>query len=354
MAEQDKTLTEVRREPTLEDWGRLYAAAAQIKTLAPWQWMSETDNFGVRSPDTGEIGFVSVMGTLGEHLAVAMYQGARGLYGLLAMSEAEPPGPPPEMLLEIPQLQASFEDREHITKQDRDVMNKLGLKFRGRQAWPHFRSYRPGFMPWYLDQAEARWLTHALEQTLDIAPRFQADENLLYPGDDTSYLVRSPRRSGATLTWIDEIVDVPPPAPIAIPIQVNQSELEYLKRLKPSRDKVEMDIFWTPSTIGDADRPYYAYLLLIVDAKSGMIIGQDILAPLPSLEHMWGRIPQTVISNLARLQMLPGEIRIGSPLLKSLIEPWCKELRVKLSLVDRLPNLEYARASFMSFLGAGF
>jgi len=53
-----------------EAW-QLYDLAIQVKKLAPWLWMEETDVFGVASPDTSELGFVSVMGNIGEYEAVA-------------------------------------------------------------------------------------------------------------------------------------------------------------------------------------------------------------------------------------------------------------------------------------------
>ena len=39
------------------------------------------DIFGVKNPDTEEIGFVSVMGMLGEHLRWASIAGSEGFYG---------------------------------------------------------------------------------------------------------------------------------------------------------------------------------------------------------------------------------------------------------------------------------
>jgi len=39
-----------------------------------------------------------------------------------------------------------FEDRDGLDKQDREVIKKLGLKFRGAHAWPMFCSYRPGML----------------------------------------------------------------------------------------------------------------------------------------------------------------------------------------------------------------
>jgi hypothetical protein len=50
-------------------------------------------------------------------------------------------------LLEIPQLQASWEDREELHVRDRETIKALGRKYRGRQAWPLFRSYQPGYAP---------------------------------------------------------------------------------------------------------------------------------------------------------------------------------------------------------------
>src|SRR5215213_4021206 len=99
------------RTPTLRELKRLYELAAEVKELAPWRWMKEDDVFGVQNPETHEVGFVSVMGLLAEHTAVAVYIGAKGLYGFLDLQE-DALEVNPFALLDIPQLQLSFEDRE--------------------------------------------------------------------------------------------------------------------------------------------------------------------------------------------------------------------------------------------------
>ena len=48
-------------------WRRLYEAAIRVKELAPSEWMFEDAVFGVQDPETGKLGFVSVMGQVGEH-----------------------------------------------------------------------------------------------------------------------------------------------------------------------------------------------------------------------------------------------------------------------------------------------
>jgi hypothetical protein len=117
------------KRPTTEEWRRLYAAAGRVKEMAPWKWMMEDDVFGVRNPERDEIGFVSVMGAAGEHFAVGLYQGIDAFYDFRAFSEAEMDEQADRMgaerVLEIPQLQASFEDRGRLEKEDRDTKSSI-------------------------------------------------------------------------------------------------------------------------------------------------------------------------------------------------------------------------------------
>jgi len=47
-------------------WDRVFSAAEKIKEMKPWEWMAETDIFGIRIPETERIYFISVMGSAGE------------------------------------------------------------------------------------------------------------------------------------------------------------------------------------------------------------------------------------------------------------------------------------------------
>src|SRR5262249_4599727 len=142
------------KKPTAEEWKKLYVAAAKVKEMSPWEWMMEDEVFGVQNPETDEIGFVSVMGAGGEHFAISVYPGAEALYDFLTLhnegEEETEDSAVAERVLEIPQLQASFEDRNSLQKEDRDLIKKLNLKFRGANNWPLFRNYAPGMFPWFL------------------------------------------------------------------------------------------------------------------------------------------------------------------------------------------------------------
>ena len=333
--------------PTHEEWSRLFEAATKVKALAPWEWMEEADLFGVQDPETGEVYYVSVMGTLGEHLAVAAYPGLKGLAGFWAMHEGMLRQTPEAFLL-VPQLQVSFEDRETLSSRDRQLIKDTGFKFRGRQSWPQFRSWRPAHVPWYLEGWEARVLAHILEQALDVAPRFAENPGLLSPGRNT-YLVRTARDASGVWLWQDsrQIVTAPPPDDIVI--EIDTGLFDRLRSLPLSKAAIEIGVSMLPSAVQDGDeRPYYPYSVLLVDAKSGFILATELLTPQPSMVAMWGRLAEAVASKLAVYQKLPGKLKVGTELLAGLLQPLSEELGLKVELAQRLPALEEAQASMRS------
>ena len=327
----------------LQAWRQLYDAAGRLKDLAPWQWMTEADVFGVQHPETGDLGFVSIMGMLGEHYAVTVYLGAEGLEQFWALQQAGPSGDP-ERVLEIPQLQASFENRDMLRKQDHALIKQLGLKFRGRQAWPLFRSFRPGFVPWFLEPDEVQFLSLILEQASEVTVRQQDHAALLPPPDEGRYLIRVLGQAGERLVWEDSIQQIAAPEPKPIAISVDIEMLSALKRLPPQRRTLEVDLFMAPSGVQEKGaRPFYPYILLIVEARSGYILATDMLSPEPSLEMMWGEVPQRVLSHLAQAEWVPKTIQVRSPLLVGLLSPIAEELDIQLKPSRTLPGLDAVR-----------
>jgi hypothetical protein len=332
--------------PTLQEWGRLYEAAIQVKQIAPWEWMSEDMLFGVQDPETDELGFVSIMGALGEHFAAAVYLGAKGLYGFwTAHAGDEDPFIPPEVILETYHLQASFEDRNTLRKDDRDIIKQLGLKFRGRNEWPMFRSYRPGLVPWFLEPWEVRFLAHALEQSLDVIACLEQDLSLLEPPDEESYLVRVPRQQEGALAWQDQIVRVPPPELSPIQIAMDEELLARMKNAPRGQHELQVDLFLVPGGFRDRPgRPYLAYVLMVVEAASGFTLGSDLLTVETTLEDMWGQVPTHVLRKMAMLGGIPRQVTVRTRILWQLIQPLADELGVRVELATQLPSLDEVKA----------
>jgi hypothetical protein len=342
-------------QPTQEQWRRLYDLMPRVKELAPWEWMEELDIFGVQDPESGEFGFVSIMGQLGEHFAVAVYLGEEGLSKLWDLHDLGPDMTPQDVL-ETPQLQASWEDREQLTDRDRAVMKELGLKFRGRNAWPQFRSYRPGYFPWYIEAHEARFLTVALEQLLNVAPRFKDNRDLLDPNpDEPLYLVRVPSKVDGALEWHDQIIEVTAPEPAELDVKIHPGSLEHLKTLPVRDETVEIDLFMLESPVQErGERPQFPYGLMLVHSSSGQIIGFEMLRAEPALEDMWSEVPLHVGIQLARVDLRPRIITVENHLVGALLQPLARELGLEIRLAPYLRALEYAKSSLMGFMGGRF
>jgi len=337
--------------PTREEWHRLYEAAIQVKQLAPWEWMTENETFGVQNPETGALGFISVMGALGEHYAAALYLGGQALYRFWDL-ENTGPLTEPQQLLEIPQLQASFEDRELLDARDRATIKDLGLRFRGRQSWPQFRSFRPGYFPWYLEAEEARFLAVALEQLCDVAPRFKASPSLFSTPDDEHHFVRVPCPKGEALVWEDKVLHVPFEGRVFLDIPMDMTALNYLKMLLASKRQVEIDFFMLRARIQENrdERPVMPYALLCVDAQSGMVLDVQLLDPRPSLEAMWSMLPVQVVQQLAKLHLRPAAVRVRSELLQQMLTPVSDALGFKLIKRSHLRMLDPAKASLLEYM----
>ena len=336
--------------PTKNEWKQLYTEAEQLFDLAPWQDLEEDDIFGVQNPETGQIGFVSIMGSLGEHLAIAVYLGEEAMYDFWLAHEQQVP---PEQILEVPQLQASFEDRSELTPQDRSLIKSLGLKYRGRQAWPMFRSYRPGFVPWYLTGDEVRYLTHVLAQTRSVVQQLHETPDLLNPPDDITHLVRvSSTDPDGSVVWSDTMMQIPPPEAPGQEIALNREMLNDVRELKSSQMILEVDFFLTPMQVQEKkdERPYFAYMLLVVDQNSGMIFGFETMGPNPSFSDMLANVPQAFLSILAKNKLRPRQIQVQSERTYSYLMPVCDLLQIEISLTHHLPFLEEAKSGMLGFL----
>lgn len=339
--------------PTKADWKALYQAALEFKEIEAWTWIYDSDVFGVQDPVSGEIGYCCIMGALGEMFALAVYLGSEGLESYMQVA-SEPPLASAEaletMLLQKC-LMASFGSRKELTKEDRQIIKSLGLKFRGRTAWPLFRSYRPAYHPWYLTADEARFLTLALQQAREVCLRFQEDPALFDPPDEELWFVRVPEEMEEGLSWRDAWLEPAPLEEEELPtVPIDELRLARLNKATPLKKAIwEMDFFLSPTAVQDkrGERPYYPYLTMSVDHGSGFIFDTNLASP----ETYRAELPGRFLALAERLKTLPAEIWVKREEAHDLLEPITSRLGISLYLVDELEALEEARAAFGRFMG---
>lgn len=339
--------------PSLAEWRALCQAALRVKDLAPWQWLLEHQVFGVKNPETGGLGFVSIMGNLGEHLGVSVYLGARGLYNFMLIQAGA--GPMPQLLLETAQLMASYEDREMLEDHDRQILQRARIKVRGRQSWPMFRSHRPAFVPWYVDADEARFLTLALEQVLEVAPRLKAKPDLLPDATRKRFLVRvSEKQDDGSLAWRDREQYVQPPGGLNLQLAAPNDMLEHVAAL-PKKLHVEVHVFMLlePAQDKPSTRPYFPYMLMVVDRKSGMVVGSAMLKPVPQWKDVWEDVPFHFLKIFGGQQAGPQTVDVMDSNLAQILGLFAEDVGYRVRLRPSLPALQAAQTALMRFMLGG-
>ena len=314
--------------------------------------MSDADLFGVQNPQNGDIGYCCIMGQLGEVFALAVYLGSEGLKGYLRIQSGEIGEGDPDAMHVQECLMASFEDRGALAKEDLQTIKKLGLKFRGRNAWPRFRSYRPGYVPWFLTKDEAGFLTIALQQAIDVALRFKKDRDLLTPKKEGPVMmVRVPKSRDADGDWKD--VWMVPPAPEKAHLTVGATDEIRLRRLKKeisSREGIwEIDTFYFPGAVQEGARPFFPRTLVVLDHSSGMALHNWLAPPWESLSEF----QESLLDFVQKIGILPERILVSKHDNLKMLEPIASTLKIDLNMVEILEAVEEFREEmYTHFLGA--
>lgn len=331
--------------PSNGEWRALYEAATAFKALAPWRWVREHHLFAVVDPEGRETGYCGVTGAEAVHMSLIVNLGMEGLAGYLTTLALGDEADPLELLFIQRSLMASFEDREMLTKEDRDVIKGLGLSFRGRGAWPLFRSFRPGFAPWHLTSWEARFLTAALEQSIDVARRAEDDPGLLDVGRQGALLHRVPAVDGNNTVWKDERRPVPKAGRPTIPVPSLDAgrARTRLARAKRLGSAWEVDMFHLPRPTHDrkGERPFYPRVALWVDHGTGLIMGHSMFGPTD--------VPDMSMATLRVIDRVgaPRTILVQRPEVAALLKPLADLGGMDLRAMECLEGLEEARMSML-------
>ena len=337
------------QSPTINQWKDLYQAAIEFQRMACWNWMWDTDLFGVQNPEDGETGYCCIMGGAREHFALAVYLGSEGLYGYLELQSKKNYPTLEGMLNHQNLLMASFEGKHFLQKEDFQTIKKIGLKLNNSYLWPLFRSYQPGYHPWFLTAAEAKYLTLCLYQAMEVAIRFKQDPNLLTPSTNNHYLVRVPKKEATGFSWKDLWIEPLPLAKNEIILKTLDKELlnQINRKHLPHQGTWEADFFYYPRAVQDkGERPFYPYVLFWVDHHSGFILDHHLTKPDQCILEFQERFYNTIMN----MKILPQEILVKKEETFRLIEPIALELQINLRRVKNLEMLDSAKASMYKFI----
>ena len=331
--------------PSPSEWAKLYQIAGQFQKVSPWTWMVNGDLFAVVNPQNGEVGYCSILGNGKEEFGLGIFLGDKGYKRYLSIFSDKPGVEEFDETIMTPMLSLLFANREDLQRQDIEVIRSLGLQFRGKNAWPLFRSQKPGYAPWFLEKEEAIFLTVAIEQALAVAGKVRDDKLDLYEGVDEDLVFTRYYSDGK---WKEDwrkpefsqrSSSKKPEESTAI---VNEAEMLLLRNSSPRQGgSWELDISILPIPIGPkSSRPYFPLCFLAVERQQGMVIGVEMNEPWITQSQQ----REVFIKILKNAGQLPHDIRVKSKKVKEILEPIAISLGINIP-VGAIPKLERFKAS---------
>jgi hypothetical protein len=327
--------------PALEDWRDLLHAALLFHDAAPWTGLGDTPVIGVRDPETGEVGYASVLGANGQVFGLLVFRGPEGLWAHgRANASADSPQDGLAALSIAPVLQCTFGPRDGVLREEREVFKTLGLHLRGATAWPTFRSTRPGYMPWRLTRAEARHLSTVLAATTAFsrtpAWRPLLDEAAASSANLRRVVVVTRDPAGAWRAGLDEVE----PRPV-LPIDAGFDRVRARRlaaRTGPRAGVWQLDLRSAPFGIGAAGaRLEASWLGLAVDDGSGLIVHMDVY---PARERL--QPSRFVLDAMQEARLIPAELRLCRRDVARALAELGEALGCTMRWKARLPHLEAA------------
>jgi hypothetical protein len=163
--------------------------------------------------------------------------------------------------------------------------------------------------------------------------------------------MRKKVQKGTSYEWHDSKI-AEPSAIIHIPEAIiDQLAHEKLLQLPTRIPCVEITAFMLSSSIYEKGmRPYYPYMLMLIDSNSGMIIGNELMAPLPDLDSMWQQLPAHIINFLNKLACLPAQILSDSIFLHELLADFFAGVNIPFQHKKKLAASADARKSILKFM----
>ena len=309
--------------------------------------MNEENIFGIQDPQTGEIGYCCVIGSLGEVFGLIVYLGSEGLEGFRKLQTRKRPPDSIEGLLLHNCLSLTFDDRKYIQKEEHEIIKQLGLNVRGRNAYPIFKNLKPGYLPWFITADEAVYFTHALTQAEEVCLRFKERRTPLDPPASGQYLVRTPELKGAAITWRDQWMTPAPVEPKPLSVSLDELRVQRLKSQDLKMQGVwEFDYAFADIPTRETGRPFFPCLLIVADHDTGFIFHNHMAPP----DAYPSQFANSFIEGLEKTGFLPMEILVAKDEAKLILEPIASRLGIKLTKVATCKEANRARREFVKFM----
>jgi len=348
----DPFRTDRPRPPVVQTatWRRLLTAATKLAAEAPWEWLYDCDLLGLPAPPGEEGRLASVMGNSGELFGAMIFRGALGGGWLLNQTSGRVAGYERDQAEHGQDcLKVEFVLKSELEAEDLAMYRLAGYTpvSKGKRArWPVFRSFKPGYVPWPLDQAEAELLIADLDRVFRFLVILNGDRSYFrgrFPDEVPFLLDRedAPAAPGpAPLQW--KRVPVPEP-PELVPVPIDETLALRLCTLPQPRDLVwEVDAGIMDIMLVTPNRPAFAQAGMVVQAQVGRVLHAELGTPPARLEQT---AVKALLTAMEKAGVRPGLLHVQHGRLRVGLQEIARECGMDLRLVASLPASDVVRAS---------
>ncbi len=335
-----------------EQLKKLYDLAYEFEKLRCWEYMDDTDLFGVMRPSDGLIAYVCILGAAGEVFGLNAYLGSQGLQVVLDMMSGKIQKENPEISASQYCLALSYEqDDLYFDKRDKMIQKELGIASGPEKPMPFFRSFIPSYFPWHFTEEEAAFMETIVEQSIGVCRRFKKNPDLFQTDREGHYFVRKPYRRKNHIVWKDQFIKAEPYQEKWEHAPVNEVKMKKILKKKPRREgfwEIGCDFF--PLRIGDGkSRPQMPLVFLALDAKTGKIIGHSV----SSLRKKNLLVGEEILNLISKHNTIPVNLIVSNRNLKKILEPLSQRLDMTVRFRRKPMYYQNAANEMIDYLNRG-
>lgn len=325
----------MRKEASIRQWNELYEVTINIKKFEPWKYLWDMDIITIILPEYEEPFYCSVMGKGGQCFAIAVYKGFEAINGFFKLADAKSI-PPNQLIRYQDNLTCYFGDREELSSKELKVIKDLGLKFRGRNQWIYYRSFKPNYTPYILEQDEVIELTYVFKN-LFMSLKAMIEKNLKIDFEEGNSLYRMYDKEQDLWLNFEGPMQIPNRQSMTIIIE-DELLIENIKKQKYLKNAVEFDTVFINSVVEDKkyERPIMPKMIVIADSKTGIMLHFNIMLPEDDEIKQILDLFIDFIINTGK----PKTIYVRDEYIHDLLSDLCKKINTKIIISEELPSID--------------
>ena len=325
----------MRKEASIRQWNELYEVTINIKKFEPWKYLWDMDIITIILPEYEEPFYCSVMGKGGQCFAIAVYKGFESINGFFKLADAKSI-PPNQLIRYQDNLTCYFGDREELSSKELKVIKDLGLKFRGRNQWIYYRSFKPNYTPYILEQDEVIELTYVFKN-LFMSLKAMIEKNLKIDFEEGNSLYRMYDKEQDLWLNFEGPMQIPNRQSMTIIIE-DELLIENIKKQKYLKNAVEFDTVFINSVVEDKkyERPIMPKMIVIADSKTGIMLHYNIMLPEDDEIKQIFDLFIDFIMNRGK----PKTIYVRDEYIHDLLSDLCKKINTKIIISEELPSID--------------